>query len=1175
MGRLCFLLRTALCGVFFLWLASTASAQFKAGLQGSVTDPSGAVVPEATVTLTSKETNKTQQTQSNDTGFYRFDALAPGVYTLSAEKQGFKKQLLDNVTVNAEEVQGVDLTLSTGEVTETVTVTAEAGSALQTENGNVSRAITTQEIRQLPQNGRDPYELLRLTPGVFGDGARAGNGGAVNLPNTTGPGGSNNSVFQTENQVQISANGQRLSSNNFQIDGVSVNSFNWGGAALVTPNQESVKEIRVLSSTYSAEDGRNSGAQVRVVSQNGTNDFHGSAFIKYNSPKLNAYNKYAGPNNAPRIRVNDYIRQFGGSFGGPLPLPRFGEGGRATIGGRDKSFFFLSYEGLRNSTSSVGQGFAETAQYRQLVQQLRPGGVTAQVLSSGGIAPRAINVLTPTCADFNNDPKRCRVVAGGLDIGSLTAGGASQIGQYVSINNQPTGGGFDGIPDIQEIQFALPGRSRGNQYNARFDFTPTSSDTLTLSTYVTRQDNLGSDSAAQGRPIADLPFKPLNTSGSILYTRILTPTTLNEARFNATRFKSDQARDAVNTNFGIPRVEVEGLPFGRIRYGAPQGENTPGILAQNIFEFSDTLSKTFGNHAMKFGGVYRNEQDNSNGSGGSRPIYSFSGLFNLANDTPIFEGINADPRTGLPADAQRYFRTNYYAGFAQDDWKARPNLTLNFGLRYEYYAPLSETRGRLSNLFFGSQALTNAQVRAVSQLSKPDRNNFAPRVGFAYSPKYKIFGLGGESGESTVIRGGFGVAYNRIPVAPLANVRGNPPFFARYSICCGTSSQDFSTPFAGGQILYAVGASNSVTSYPRNPALGQGINATTGVPSSGSVEIYGAPQDLPNPYVYTYSLEVQQELPAKLTATVGYQGSVGHKLIRLVNQNYLYTRNPAFSRVFFTTPDVNSNYNALNASLSRRFSRGVQIQANYRFSKSIDQLSFEGPGFVTNQTYPQDNRTERGPSDFDVRHYANVSGLYELPFFRTRNDFIGKVLGGFQITGIMTYRTGFPFTPVVDASTSTPGGDTLSPVRPQGYTGPAHPDTSNNAFITGSSFPGGGAPYFIVTKQADGSVAPPGIGRNSFRGPKYFNVDMSLVKQTRLPSFFGEGANIEFRANFFNAFNKLNLAPFAFGSDAVTLGRFDPNGNNGAGVLINNPRFGQATTGLSGRVVELQARFRF
>jgi hypothetical protein len=549
-----------------------------------VTDSTGGLVPDVKITLTNAATGQSQTTAASNEGFYRITGLSPGSYTLIAEKPGFKRQIFENVIINAEGTQGFDIALATGEVAETVTITETAAQALETENGNVSRAITTREIQQLPQVGRDPYELLRLTPGVFGDGARGSGGAAVNLPNTTGPGGSNNSIFQTENQVQISANGQRLSSNNFQIDGVSVNSFNWGGAALVTPNQESVKEVRVLSSTYSAEDGRNSGAQIKVVSQDGTNDFHGSAFLKYNSPKLNSFNKYGGPG-APPARVNDYIRQFGGSLGGPLYLPRFGEGGPSTLGGKDKAFFFLSYEGLRNSSAGSGRAFVETAQFRQLVQQLRPGSVTSQVFAASGLEPRIINVFAPNCGVFGNDPARCRVVSGGLDIGSPTR----TLGEYVPFS-EPTGGGFDGIPDIQEVQFALPGSNRGNQYNVRLDFTPTEKDSFTLSTYLTRQDNFGSNGAAAGRPMADLPFKPFNSSGTILYRRVLSPTVLNEARLNGTRFTLDQQADATNTNFGIPRIEVEGLPFDRIRFGAPRSENTPGILAQNIFEFSDTLS---------------------------------------------------------------------------------------------------------------------------------------------------------------------------------------------------------------------------------------------------------------------------------------------------------------------------------------------------------------------------------------------------------------------------------------------------------------------------------------------------------------------------------------------------------------------------------------------------------
>jgi hypothetical protein len=340
------LVRIMMCGLFLLFVLGTANAQFKAGIQGTVTDSNGGLVPDAKITLAEADTGKTWEATSNDEGFYRISALAPGSYTVTIEKPGYKKSVLEKVTVGAENVQGLNIVLEIGDITASVTITDEATSQLETENANVAKGITAAEIKRLPQVGRDPYELARLTPGIFGDSARSGNGNAAGLPNAgsdTGPGASNNSIFQAENQPQISANGQRISANNFQLDGVSVNSLTHGGAAVVTPNQESVKEVQISSSSYSAEDGRNSGAQIKVVSQNGTNDFHGSAFLKYNSPKLNAFNGY--PNDFGRgrtERVERFFRQFGGSLGGPLPLPRFGEGGPSTIGGKDKSFFFIS-----------------------------------------------------------------------------------------------------------------------------------------------------------------------------------------------------------------------------------------------------------------------------------------------------------------------------------------------------------------------------------------------------------------------------------------------------------------------------------------------------------------------------------------------------------------------------------------------------------------------------------------------------------------------------------------------------------------------------------------------------------------------------------------------------------------------------------------------------------------
>ncbi len=1119
--------RSTLAVLLLLLTGPALFAQFRGAIQGTVKDPSGAVVPAAKVVLTNNETHRRQETTASGEGFYRFSGLPPGSYNLDASSSGMKLQVVQNVPLAAESTQGVDITLEPGPVAETVTVTAAISNALQTETANVSTNLTSDAVTALPQFGRDPYGLLRLAPGVFGSGARSGSGDSLALPNSSGPGGSNNGPFQTENQVPIVANGQRVSQNNFEIDGVSVNSLTWGGAAVLTPNQESVKSIRVSSSEYSAEAGRNSGAQIEVVSKNGTNQFHGSGVFKYNDPIFNAYNKFGGPG-APPIRVDQFLRQFGASVGGPIV--------------KDKLFFFFSYEGLRQNNTSYTNQYVETPEYRQQVIAARPDSNIARIFNAPGMTPRVASYLPGGCPP-GFAAGTCQPVSGGLDIGSLT--GAT--GQYVDIGANPTGGGLDGIPDIAFAQIALPETRQGNQYNARVDANLTARDSVAWSTYFTKLDRVSADGAGGGRPIADLPFQPLNTAMMVTYNRILSATMLNEARFNFTRFADNGVTDASNVNFGIPRLEVEGLALpDRIRFGAPQGETTPSILAQNQFEFRDTFSRIEGNHALRFGVEARWEQDNNSLVGGARPLYSFQGLFNLANETPIFEQINADPATGAPADAQRYFRTQTYALYGQDEWKIKPGLTLTLGLRWEYFTPITEKRDRLSNLIYSDPyTLIGAKVQTVSELFKPDRNNFAPRFGIAYNP---------PGFNKLVIRGGFGIYYQRIPDVLFANSRGNPPFFARFGLCCGTAG----TPFAGDQILFALGSSNSIGSYPVNPALAVGIDPATGAILDRTVEVWGTQHSYPTPYAYIYSWGFQYSLPWQLVASAGYQGSTDHHLIRIVNQNFLYPNNPAFGPVYFPQPDVNSNYNALNLTLVRTFSQGLGLQANYRWSKSIDELSNEGPGAESNQTYPQDLRSERGPSDFDARHYLSLAAQYQLPWYRHRRGWVGSLLGGFEIAPIITYHTGFPYTVKIGQSVSTPGGPSLGPIRPTQYFGHAVYDNSNDAFINGTNWPGGGAQYFNITAQG-----PPGIGRNTFRGPRYFATDLSVSKLTRLPDnwHMGEAATLDLRANFYNLFNTLNLTPFGF---------FD------SGIFADSAQFGRATQpGLSGRVVEFQARFSF
>ncbi len=1140
------LLRSLFCSVLIFCFAIIANAQFRAGIQGSVSDSAGAVVPNATVTLTNKETGQTQQTVASNDGFYRFSGLAPGNYSITFEKDSFKKTLVDNIRVEAESVRGVDGQLEIGGITEIVTVESDEA-PLQTEDANIRKTITTEEVLKLPQAGRDPYELARLAPGVFGAGARGAGGSSVGLPNTSGPGGSNNSIFATENVQPISANGQRVSANNYQIDGTSVNSQTWGGGAVITPSQESVKEVQVTSSTYSAEDGRNSGAQIKVVTQNGTNQWHGSAFYKYNDPSLNAFNTM--PRNIGTFntggpqRVERKFNSYGGSFGGRIV--------------RDKLFFFFAYEGLREDSSSTFRSLIETPQFRQQVLAARAGTVTANILSLSGIEPRVSQILPATC-DGIFVP--CQVVGNGMDLGSLVG----TYGTYVQTFNDPIYI-FDGVPDVQWAQLSNFNQFRGNQFNTRIDYQATPKDSFTISSYFVPNKATTSNGAAQSRPSSDVISERLSYAVGLIYKRTISPTMINEARFNITRWGFNEIESNPNADFGLPRVEIEGIYSDRIRFGFPQGLNTPGDINEKQLDFNNILTKVWGNHVLKLGGGYRLDLNSNGEIGGARPLYSFRNLWNFANGTPIFEFIAADLQ-GKPSANNTKFTTSELAFFAQNDWKVRPNLTLNLGLRWSYYSPVTASDGTLGNLLLDSNfGLAGATISTDKQLFEKDYNNFGPQVGFAWSPE--------NFKSKLVFRGGFGLGYDRLPNALLANARRNPPNGGLFNICCGTNgtTDGFGTPFVDGQITYVQSSDGSILGYPANPDLGGGTNPANGLPINGAVEIYGAPQDLPTAYVMRYSFEGQYELPNNLVATVGYQGSLGRHFVRILPLHIMTTRNPNISAAFFASPDVNSSYNAMIARLQGRFLKQFSFDMNYRFAKSLDTTSFESPCACTNQSFPVDQRQERGPSDFDVRHSVTVAGIWELPFGRgpmideqglTQNF----IFGGWQISSIFTYHTGFPWTPklfgCLDGATSNSAS--FCDPRPIGYDGTRPLANTNENFLQpGGLFPGGGTQHFNIDFNGNNPFENlPGIGRNTFRGPKYLSLDMSFIKRFELGGlgFLGENTAIDLRANFFNILNTLNLAHFNSNSDPTR-------------ITLN--QFATATTGLSGRVGELQIRFSF
>lgn len=662
---------------------------------------------------------------------------------------------------------------------------------------------------------------------------------------------------------------------------------------------------------------------------------------------------------------------------------------------------------------------------------------------------------------------------------------------------------------------------------------------------------------------------------------------INEARFNFTRYAYNGVTSNPQVNFAIPRIEVQGLPLPggqRIRYGAAQGDDSPGILAQNTYAFRDVLSKTIGNKAFKFGFEYSHEQDNDALIGGARPDQVFQGMWNFANGTPIFEAIEVNPVTGAaPITRGQYYRSSTFGVFVQNDWKLRPNFTVNLGLRWEYYAPPTEADGHLTNFVPTSDPI-NGLVDGVeinpSQQWNSSYNKFGPRLGFAWSPTMY--------NNKMVVRGGFGVAYDRFDDNVFNNTRNNPPFVANYGICCGTEATGFGTPFVNGQISFDIGTSNSPESYPANPALITPLNPANGLPTilpgQGAPNIYSNPTSMPIPYTYLYSLQMQQTLPADWVFTMGYQGSAGHHLTRIKNLAYFYPPppNPDVANVYTFTPDTNSSFNALTGQLEHRFRHGFTANVLYTWSKSIDQLSAEGPGFTTNQTYPIDDATERGPSDYDATHNFRAYAVWELPIFRQRKDLLGRLVGGWQLNGIYQFHSGFPWTPVADNVCPVLGASSLCPIRPIGYAGGAGDDHNTSAFLppTAANFPLAAAagaagtqnPYF--TLQTSGSTPDfPGIGRNTFRGPRYQDIDLTIAKEFGLPAMklLGEGAKLQLRMTAYNAFNKLNLAPFTFGSTSTVVSYF----NNGSGAPVANPLFGTAINGLSGRVLELQARFSF
>ncbi|MGC1169214.1 MAG: carboxypeptidase-like regulatory domain-containing protein [Candidatus Acidiferrales bacterium] len=1139
-----------------------AKAQYRAGLQGVVLDAQGAAVEGATVTLTNSETNHSQETTSGSGGVYTFSSLPPGNYTVAVEKKGFKKNVLENVSIAGEQIQALNVTLELGEVTSSVTVNASSESAIDTETGQVSGTLSSTEVQDLPSFGRDPFQLLRLAPGVFGDGAHNNGGGTQAIPGSAGPGGTSatSSIFQIENQVQAFADGQRNEANSFQIDGVSVNSLDWGGAAIITPNEESVKEVRITSNSYDADLGHGSGAQVEVVSQNGTNSYHGSAFIKIDRPGLNAFQAYNGPSSpGANERVNDRFNQFGGSVGGPII--------------RNHLFVFFSYETLRNNSVETSNQWVETSQYLAAVQALGTPFLSSAILGFPGEGASFSKVLPSTCSQAGfTTAANCQPAGTGLDIGSLSTSPRGTPDPTFGTAATPNGigSGLDGIPDIQFVQATNPTKITESQYNGRLDFQATSSDLLTFSIYWVPTETTTYNGNI--RPANLFHHAPLNYSEALVWNHTFGPTLINEARFNVSRWYFDELASNPQEPWGLPEGTITGLPgaltgINNIVYGA----NPPGIFFKTGYNIRDTVTKVLNRQSLKFGVDIYKEQNTQVQSSGARPTYNFNDLWDFANDAPVLESGNFNPVTGIPTTLTSYVRDNDIALFVQDDYKLKPNLTVNLGLRWEYFGPFHEKYGNLGTAVLGPppNQLADISVKLGGNLYNADYHNFGPQIGFAWSPNSLPY-LHHDFQNRLVVRGGFGIGYNRTEDAIPLNALTNPsPIFASFGI------------LAGSNIVYAAPSDpHQFAPYPGNPNAMLTFDPTTNIPATGApITLSALPRNLLSPYTYRYSLLTQYDLGHSMIATVGYQGSSSHRLLRWnFNGQILFEpQNPQVNNLRYWTDDVDGNYNALLTELQKRFSHGFQVDAQYTFSRAMDDAS-------TNfyfEAYPFNSKAGYGPSDYDATHNFKLWGLWSPQFFHDRQSWEAKVIDGWTFSGIWNVHSGFPWSPLYNVQVvGDPNTCSLifensgyCSVRPAAYLGGAGTNYSNSTFKKQlGNFPNGPTAYFTPPILSTTAIPPvPGVARNSFRGPRYSSVDFTLAKAFGLPSarVIGEHAQLEIRANFYNLFNQVNLGPLGnqtIGNIALTTTGQTVSGNG---------TFDQAQFALAGRVIEAQARFSF
>ena len=900
-----------------------ASAQRVLGeFTGTVTDASQAAVAGARVTATETATRRTWNAVTNESGVYRIGSLPAGAaYELSVEQKGFKATKISGLTLDVGEAKRVDVSLELGAVTESITVAAEAA-ALGLERGEVSAVVNERRIVELPLNGRNVYQLAELQPGVV---------------RTAGTGLQDSET----SDAQVGAGGARFRDNQILLDGVTNNNDRQGGRTTLTLSPDAVEQFRVVTNNMSAEFGRSGGAVISVITRAGTNTPHGSLFWFVRNDHLDAATTFEARAGKKSVFKRN---QFGATLGGPII--------------KDHTFFFFSYQGLRQGQPSLVQATVETPEFRDFVVRTRPNSIAARLMRD--FPPMAY-------PNFNI-----------RDVGSPAPG-------------VRTAGPPDGIPDVGDVFIAMPGFTNDNQWSLRLDHTFNGGkDTLSGRYSVNDRDQQrpGDNSVRAFR--AFFTERPQNFG--LNHTHIFSPNMINDLRLGY-----DYSPQITTGNFeDIPYVGFNVLGRSPSYFGQTFGYVFPLAFRLHTYQIYDSVSVTRGNHGIKFGGEVRWFQENSEFAQFLKPMFIVEDIFDFADDEVFSVNARVDPNTGRSAGTYRNFRQKEFGFFIQDDWKVTSRLTLNLGLRYDNFRPLTEKNGLLSTLVFNAANLAEGRVVKVDELYAADNARFAPRLGFAWDP----------TGQGMwAIRGGGGIFYSRIWSNFTGNSRFNPPF----SLPVNLSALSGQNPSA----VYRI-------PFNGDPAFARPLDARGGStvlrPGVQTID-----QNLRVPYDYQWFIGVQRRL-GEWVAEASYLGNAGRKLlVRNDINRYSGDRadgrqdriNPSFSTIVHGFNAASSIYNGLATQISKRFSRGYTFQASYTFSRSIDTNSEPfggGAGQLQNSMEVSNLRLDRGRSAFDATHRLAANFLWELPFFRGTPGVAQSLLGGWQLNGIVSLQSGFPFT---------------------------------------------------------------------------------------------------------------------------------------------------------------------